>query len=535
MPLARSGVFGFGGQAGYYRDAETDLYLLGGGGQGRYYDPALGRFTSADPLGVDSDSSANLYRYASNDPVNRIDPSGQLPTELAAMFAAQIGKAAVRGTTDPFENPDLIGKSSRELEGARARNSASSGSDQNYEFIKQKLLNGLASPTTSNQSTSQLSSEATPSQEAYQVTAAEWSEFVKFVESMENSPAQQLSTDTVFDKARNRYGFCATCHGSLDGNWKNVAAFPHRYFAADLEVHQLQAIEIAEASAERLSPDWRVPAHKVIGTLKVIGAAIEFAGGCVLVSGSFGLLTGVGAVLILHSSDTLDSGLRTLETGEIQNTYFSQGVQLGAEKSGYDPETAERIGESADLAVSMIDLPVGIWGLWKAWKSSKNVDDIVGAGSSVAPDAGSSSSTTLSSHVDELKQLLDEGAASFVDPQLDNNVLSHLANPSHQNHAAAVAYANANKAAGLSVNRHAYREFLVNFSKDQFKMLKDKYGIKLIREISLEEIEIVGKRIEDAFVGTDRSISASDARVAASALLRGEKLATNDLQFFKRA
>lgn len=38
-----------------------------------------------------------------------------------------------------------------------------------------------------------------------------------------------------------------------------------------------------------------------------------------------------------------------------------------------------------------------------------------------------------------------------------------------------------------------------------------------------------------AFDGTGRAIGEGDAKVAASALLRGEKLATNDLQFFKRA
>jgi hypothetical protein len=42
------GVYGFGGQSGYYRDPETELYLMGGGGRGRYYDPATGPFTLAN-------------------------------------------------------------------------------------------------------------------------------------------------------------------------------------------------------------------------------------------------------------------------------------------------------------------------------------------------------------------------------------------------------------------------------------------------------------------------------------------------------
>ncbi|MEZ4312945.1 MAG: hypothetical protein R3F14_33400 [Polyangiaceae bacterium] len=68
--------------------------------------------------------------------------------------------------------------------------------------------------------------------------------------------------------------------------------------------------------------------------------------------------------------------------------------------------------------------------------------------------------------------------AALVDPQLDANLVIALINTEDPGHAAAVAYVQANKAAGLS---------------------------------------------------------AEDARVAATALLRNEKLATNDLQFFKRA
>ncbi|MGI8690096.1 MAG: RHS repeat-associated core domain-containing protein [Thermomicrobiales bacterium] len=49
---------------GAYLDS-TGLYKMGA----RYYDPARGRFTQLDPLG-------NGYVYASDNPVNFIDPSG---------------------------------------------------------------------------------------------------------------------------------------------------------------------------------------------------------------------------------------------------------------------------------------------------------------------------------------------------------------------------------------------------------------------------------------------------------------------------
>jgi len=62
--------YGFGGQAGYYSDSETGLSLLGE----RYYDPSVSRFLTRDPYGYPG--GMNLYRYAGNNPVNFMDPSG---------------------------------------------------------------------------------------------------------------------------------------------------------------------------------------------------------------------------------------------------------------------------------------------------------------------------------------------------------------------------------------------------------------------------------------------------------------------------
>jgi RHS repeat-associated protein len=41
----------------------------------RYYDPALGKWTSVDPIGFESDDT-DLYRYVSNNPTTLTDPSG---------------------------------------------------------------------------------------------------------------------------------------------------------------------------------------------------------------------------------------------------------------------------------------------------------------------------------------------------------------------------------------------------------------------------------------------------------------------------
>ncbi len=61
---------GYGAQWGYYRDSATGLSLLGR----RFYDPVAARFLNRDPIG--QRGGLNVYRYALNNPVGLIDPSG---------------------------------------------------------------------------------------------------------------------------------------------------------------------------------------------------------------------------------------------------------------------------------------------------------------------------------------------------------------------------------------------------------------------------------------------------------------------------
>jgi RHS repeat-associated protein len=72
--------FGF---AGGLHDPDTGLVRFGV----RDYDPETGRWTAKDPL-LFGGVSANFYAYARNDPVNRVDPTGELAPLLAGLWVA---------------------------------------------------------------------------------------------------------------------------------------------------------------------------------------------------------------------------------------------------------------------------------------------------------------------------------------------------------------------------------------------------------------------------------------------------------------
>ncbi len=78
--------FGFAG--GLY-DTETGLVRFGA----RDYDAVTGRWTTKDPIGFEGEDT-NLYTYVGNDPVNLIDPSGEIVPVLLGIWAAvEIGLA----------------------------------------------------------------------------------------------------------------------------------------------------------------------------------------------------------------------------------------------------------------------------------------------------------------------------------------------------------------------------------------------------------------------------------------------------------
>ncbi|MDP3650856.1 MAG: RHS repeat-associated core domain-containing protein [Rhodoferax sp.] len=71
---------------GREKDGDTGLYYY----RARYYDPAIGRFISEDPLGFAA-GDVNFYQYTANNPVNANDPSGYCPSCIGAGTSVFLG------------------------------------------------------------------------------------------------------------------------------------------------------------------------------------------------------------------------------------------------------------------------------------------------------------------------------------------------------------------------------------------------------------------------------------------------------------
>jgi len=69
----------------------TGLYYYGA----RYYDPAMGRFISADPLDGDltNPQSQNKYSYVLNNPLRYVDPTGMFAVKTFLKGLSQLGKS----------------------------------------------------------------------------------------------------------------------------------------------------------------------------------------------------------------------------------------------------------------------------------------------------------------------------------------------------------------------------------------------------------------------------------------------------------
>jgi RHS repeat-associated protein len=104
--LPRQAIADQPGYTGHVHDAGSGLVYM----QQRYYDPAVGRFLSVDPVGVDLAAGANFnrYWYANNNPHTYVDPDGQ--------FAQFLWGGAIGAGVEIFVQTAIEGKSFTEID-----------------------------------------------------------------------------------------------------------------------------------------------------------------------------------------------------------------------------------------------------------------------------------------------------------------------------------------------------------------------------------------------------------------------------------
>jgi len=75
------------GYTGRELDSESSLFFY----RARYYDPAIGRFLSQDPVPFAEGGDTNAYAYVRNNPVNVIDPTGEIAWFIAPIIGGLVG------------------------------------------------------------------------------------------------------------------------------------------------------------------------------------------------------------------------------------------------------------------------------------------------------------------------------------------------------------------------------------------------------------------------------------------------------------
>ena len=92
---------------GQVSDSSTGIYYY----NARYYDPALGRFLTVDPV-----AAANPYPYVGNDPTNFVDPTGATAVGYGELLSEDTVAGEAAATETEAEGADLTGLVEHSLE-----------------------------------------------------------------------------------------------------------------------------------------------------------------------------------------------------------------------------------------------------------------------------------------------------------------------------------------------------------------------------------------------------------------------------------
>ncbi|MDX1998642.1 MAG: RHS repeat-associated core domain-containing protein [Thermoanaerobaculia bacterium] len=146
------------GYTGHVMDGATGLIYM----QQRYYDPAIGRFLSVDPVTADPKTGAmfNRYAYANNNPYRFTDPDGRCPKGItrSCLSSSVPGKTTTNVVVTPAAEAALKrGKKDFMVPKPGTRRAGSRGQGETLGSIRRQDDGSLKARVNRNAETSQFS------------------------------------------------------------------------------------------------------------------------------------------------------------------------------------------------------------------------------------------------------------------------------------------------------------------------------------------------------------------------------------------
>jgi predicted nucleic acid-binding protein len=245
------------------------------------------------------------------------------------------------------------------------------------------------------------------------------------------------------------------------------------------------------------------------GVLQIVGGILEEVGAVALVLAPepTGLTKAAAAPLAVHAADSVWTGIRSLKSGETQQTLHFQLGSGVTKMAGGSDEAAQWGGLGMDLYPTALSMGAN------APSALRNVRQLLGRGGNITR----------------------AGQATLVftdDPLVDANILIQA---SHGN-PEATAFLNANRGL-ISAGRASQYEFLRKATQSDLTRLLRDFEIASYDSLNYRAIiaEARALRARVASAPGGRVLGLKDSRQLATAQLSGIPYVTNDLQAFKRA